>query len=88
MSATIDWTDPCQRAETLRRAYYRLVSGQQESEVEYQANGVTRRVRYSQADLSRLFDETRAAEAECAVAQGLATALRVRSIRFNPTKGV
>ena len=68
--AQIDWSDPCKRADALWEAYNRLISGQQESDVTYMANGVTRRVRYGTANLDRLLNEIRAAEGECAEMTG------------------
>ena len=82
-----DFDDPCARATALRRAYYTLVSGEKASEIEYQGNGVARRVRYSQTDLNRLFNEIKIAETQCAVVQGTPPS-RVRSIVFSPSKGV
>ena len=70
MAEQIDWSDPCARAEALWDAYNRLISGQQESDVTYTANGVTRRVRYGTANLDRLLNEIRAAEGECAELRG------------------
>jgi len=67
--ATVDWTDPCARAETLRQAYYRLLSGSQEASVNYSGNGVTRETRYVATDLSVLISEIRKAEEECALLQ-------------------
>ena len=58
----LDWWDSCARAELLRDAYFRLLSGKAESLVRYQANRVEREVRYSQMDLARLEAEMRAAE--------------------------
>lgn len=66
----INWSDPCDRAAALWDAYNRLVSGTQESDVTYQANGVTRRVRYSQANLAYLLNAIREAENECAIQEG------------------
>jgi hypothetical protein len=79
----IDWSEPCERAEALRDAYNRLISGQQESEVTYTANGVNRHVRYSQASLDRLLNAIREAEGECAVKEGGAPPRR----RFAITAG-
>jgi hypothetical protein len=42
------------------------VSGQQETSVRYQGNGVERETRYQSIDLSALLSEIRTAEAECA----------------------
>ena len=79
--ATIDWSDPCARAAALWAAYNRLISGAQESDVTYSANGVNRRVSYSNANLDRLLNEYRAAENECALQSG--KPVRWRSIRHH-----
>jgi hypothetical protein len=81
--AAIDWSDPCARAAALWDAYNRLISGQQESDVTYSANGVNRRVSYSNANLDRLLNEYRAAENECALLSGKP----VRWRRFAITAG-
>ncbi len=70
--ADINWDDPCVAAKELNAAYYRLLSGQQESEVSYLANGVTRTVQYSRVTMSELIGALRDAEADCAAKQGLA----------------
>ena len=81
----VDWLgEPCLRADVLRRAYYGLLSGQLAVETEYVANGVQRRVRYSQVDISRLEMELRAADAECAGTTGR----RVSTIRLATSKGI
>lgn len=72
----INWRDPCARADALSDAYNRLVSGSQESEVTYQANSVTRRVRYQAANLDRLLNAIREAENECAIQEGRQPARR------------
>jgi hypothetical protein len=72
MATEPDWSDPCAVAEHLRAAYYRKVSGSQESQVSYIANGVQRTVMYSQADMKELIGALRDAEAECAAKQGVA----------------
>jgi hypothetical protein len=84
MALAVDWTDACERADALRSAYFRIIAGAQESEVEYLANGVTRRVRYSQSDLDRLETELRVAEQEC---QGT-TGRRISTVRLSTSKGV
>jgi len=66
----MNWHDPCERAAALWDAYNRLIAGMQESDVSYQANGVTRRVRYAKADLSTLLNAIREAENECAIQEG------------------
>ena len=80
MAEHIDWNDPCARAEALWQAYNRLISGSQESDVSYSANGVTRRVRYGTANLDRLLNEIRAAEGECAELTGQGVRRRRYSI--------
>jgi hypothetical protein len=57
--------DPCDVYKRLRRAYLDLISGTATQSVEYLANGVQRRVSYSQADLSNLKVEMERARAEC-----------------------
>jgi hypothetical protein len=81
--AAIDWSDPCARAAALWDAYNRLISGQQETDVSYTANGVNRRVSFAAASLDRLLNEYRAAENECAAKKGLP----VRWRRFAITGG-
>jgi hypothetical protein len=66
-----DWDDPCYVVQQLKAAYYRLLSGEQESEVQYLANGVTRIVSYSKISLQDLVNELRNAEMDCAAKQGL-----------------
>lgn len=69
--------DPCGRAKALRRIRDRLITGQQEFEIEYRANeGVGRRLRYSQADMSRLDAEIAEAMAACAAETGEAPRAR------------
>lgn len=70
--ADIDWSDPCAAAKELNAAYYRLLSGQQESSVTYLANGVTRTVTYSRVSMQDLIHALRDAEADCAAKQGIA----------------
>jgi hypothetical protein len=79
-----NFTDPCLRAQELRRAFLALISGQHAYEVTYLSNGVTRTLRFSQADLSRLEIEMRAAEQECAGTTGR----RVSTVRLVTSKGV
>jgi len=64
----VDWTDACARAEALREAYYNLVSGAKAQQVVYQDAGQMRSVTYasSKVDLSRLLDEIKLADQECA----------------------
>ena len=65
------WDDACLTYKRLRNAYYRLISGSQEEEVEYLANGVTRRVRYGKTDLTALENAMNQAQAECQAATGV-----------------
>lgn len=71
------WDDPCATYKTLRNAYLRILSGVQESEVEYLANGVTRRVRFTQTSIKELKAEMDRAELQCQVL-GSETPLRRR----------
>jgi hypothetical protein len=80
--ADIDWTDPCARAGALRGAYYRLISGEQESAFTYLANGVTRTVEYSKGDLDKLSAELQKAEAECVAKNSGTITPRRRAIQF------
>lgn len=73
-SGGVNWADPCARADALWDAYNRIISGQQETDVTYQANGVTRRVRYASGNLDRLLVAIREAENECAIQEGRAPA--------------
>jgi hypothetical protein len=66
----IDLTDPCARAEYLRRAYYENISGNRAYQISYTANGVARSVTYSVVDKNSLLAEIRNAEAECGKATG------------------
>jgi hypothetical protein len=86
MAASVDWSDPCARAVALRDAYFRLVSGQQESVVRYQANGTEREVRYQSADHAALHDAWREAERTCQAARGRPA--RPNTIRVATSKGV
>ena len=61
----VDWSDPCERAKALEKAYYELTSGQTLAEVEYRSNNTTRRRVFSRVDITRLEAEFRTAQAEC-----------------------
>jgi hypothetical protein len=54
----------------LAEAKTRIITGTQESEFEYRTEQSTRRIRYTQANLTELENEIRAAEEACAAAQG------------------
>lgn len=81
--AAVDWTDPCQRANALRGAYYTLLSGQQEIEIRTRTLDAEEVVRFAPADMARLEAELRAAEGECAASTGGANPNR----RFALTAG-
>jgi hypothetical protein len=66
----VDWSDPCARAAALRAAYFELVSGSKETEIETRTLDAQERVRFSAADKQTLLAELRAAEAECAASTG------------------
>jgi len=71
-----DWTNPCQRAAALRDAYYRVLSGQHEIEIEVRAGEGGQVVKFGKADLARLKAEWQAAEDECQRANGVMPAPR------------
>jgi hypothetical protein len=77
------WDDPCATYKALRACYMRLISGQQESEVEYLNLGVNRRVRYSQANIAELKQAMNQAQGECLALNGEGN----RNRRFAITAG-
>lgn len=77
---TVDWTDPCARANALRGAYYALISGASESLIRQSTSEGDQEVRFARADVEKLKAEMSAAEAECAIANG--TAIPSRARRF------
>lgn len=59
-------SDPCGRAEALREAKDKIVTGASVEEVEFMAgNGTRRRVKYGSANLASLDREIAQAEAAC-----------------------
>ncbi|MGV1352812.1 hypothetical protein [Klebsiella pneumoniae] len=71
-----DWTNPCERAAALRDAYYRVLSGQQEVEIEARTGDGGQMVKFGKVDLNRLKSEWQAAEDECQRANGVTPAPR------------
>jgi len=63
--------DPCALYQSLRKAYLRLIGGQQTYEFEYLGNGVQRRIRYSQGNLDNLVTEMIEARSKCEASLGL-----------------
>ena len=61
----VDWTDPCARAAALRDAYYRMVSGQQETEIRTRTLDAEEMVRFGPGNLDALRNDLSAAETEC-----------------------
>jgi hypothetical protein len=78
--AAVDWTDPCQRANALRGAYYALISGSSESLIRNSTPEGDQEVRYARADIGTLKAELDAAEDECARKNGVD--VPARSKRF------
>jgi len=74
----VDWTNPCDRANALRGAYYALISGASESLIRHSTSEGDQEVRFVRADLARLKAELDAAESECAAANGTDVPGRVR----------
>jgi hypothetical protein len=72
MALTIDETDPCGSAATLRALYVALVSGGAAATVSFRAgaSGVERSVVYHKADPARLLSVIRDFERRCAALQG------------------
>jgi hypothetical protein len=86
-STAADWIeDACLRADVLRQAYYRLLSGQQAASVSYLANGVQRAVTFSKIDLDALATELRLAEQLCV--NGGATPRRIHTVLLSTSKGL
>lgn len=69
MSA-VDWSNPCARADALRSAYYRRLSGEAEVEILTRTLDSEQRVRFAEGSEARLLDELRAAESQCHLAGG------------------
>lgn len=80
MAVIVDWNDPCQRAIALRAAYYRLISGEAESQIRYSTSEGEQEVRFQKIEIQRLKDELDAADGECALMNG--TAVPPRSRRY------
>lgn len=66
----VDWSDPCARAEALRKAYYALVSGELEQRVRVRGGDGEEDVTFNAANVELLRSELRSAEAECAAKNG------------------
>ena len=67
-------------------AYNRILSGSQESEFEYEGNGVRRRARYTQTNLTLLQAELREAQRLCAEKTGLENPRRRFAIQAGSRK--
>lgn len=70
MTTTVDWNDPCAKAQALQSAYYALITGQQEIEIRTRTLDAEELVRFAKADLNTLVVELRAAQRDCARATG------------------
>jgi hypothetical protein len=79
--ATVDFTDPCQRADALRTAYYSLLTGALESLVRFRGPNGEQEVRFVPSNMDALKQELQSAEAACAVANGQADPNRRYAIR-------
>lgn len=71
MSDSIDWSDPCARANALQAAYYGLLSGQREIEIRTRTIDVEDFVRFQAVDIEKLKIELQSAQRECARACGM-----------------
>lgn len=71
MTDAIDWSNPCARFQALQKAYFSLVSGQQEVEIRTRTLDAEEMVRFNQANLNVLRIEMRSAESACAASNGV-----------------
>jgi hypothetical protein len=88
MTTPVDFTDPCQRADALRTAYYTLISGANESLIRFKGPNGEQEVRFSPANIDALKAEFQAAEAACAVANGQPDPNRRYAIRAGARRKV
>lgn len=67
----VDYDNPCAVLALLKPAYYALIAGSKEQEVEFQSQGgVKRRVRYTTASIPLLKTEIAELETKCAARGG------------------
>lgn len=78
--ASTNWNDPCTRAAALTAAYYQLVSGAQEAEIESRFSDGSERVKFSRGDINTLRTEMLSAQALCDAATGQASRPRRSAI--------
>lgn len=69
---TVDESDPCAAAATLRKVYYDLIAGQGAMMVTFKAgsSGVERSVTFHRAQPDRLLSVIRGFEQKCALSEG------------------
>lgn len=77
----VDFSDPCQRADALRTAYYKLISGDNESLIRIKGPNGEQEVRFGAGKIELLKAELQASEAACAVANGSVNPNRRYAIR-------
>lgn len=77
-----EWDDPCFVAREMKRALYKLTSGQLEASFQYQSLGVLRSATWSRGSVSDLKDLLRQAEDECAQLKGEARPNRRFALEF------
>lgn len=70
-TVAVDWTDPCAKAAALRAAYYRMVSGDLESEIRTRTLDGEEMVRFQPGDIDALRSDLASAEADCAAKQAI-----------------
>lgn len=68
-SAAVDWLDPCQRAAALTTAYYRLLSGEREIEIQTRTDDALEVVKFQPGNIDALRSEMQDAQDACAAAQ-------------------
>lgn len=83
----VDWSDPCARAEALRKAYFELISTGGVTLIKQKAGGGEEEARYGKTDREALRREMLTAEDECRASRGEPKAQRRFVIRGGSRRG-
>lgn len=75
-----NWANPCERAAALRDAYYRLLSGEGETEIETRSADGAQVVKFARTNLEALRAEWLRAEDQCQQMNGQTPASRRSAI--------
>jgi len=84
---TADLSDPCQVAAALRRVYFQLVSGAQETKIRFWSGDVEEEVTFAPPNLGALSAELARQEALCAAKTNGPGGSQARPPRFCATAG-